>query len=136
MSETKWTKGPWKAFNMIHAETGERMTPDEVGEYVANAMRQRPECDDFLFISAEKADGEYDVCHVGNGADGPFNAALISAAPDLYAALDEATKDLVAAQVNARRAAKRDAAWEGVAELIQPSIDRARAALAKARGES
>lgn len=53
----------------------------------------------------------------------------------LYEALLEAEKDLVAAQVNARRAAENDPRWTGVAEAIQPSIDRSRAARLKARDE-
>lgn len=130
MSKQRWTPGPWQAFNMIHAKTGERMTPDEVGEYVANAMRQRPECDDFLFVSAEKADGEYDVCHVGNGADGPFNAALIAAAPDLYEALAafERAKDLWLPREVAEEHAGEAEALHGLRRKV---LD----ALAKARGE-
>jgi organic radical activating enzyme len=58
-----------------------------------------------------------------------------NAGVELFDALVEAQKDLVAAQVNARRAAKHDPKWEGVAEAIQPSIDKSRTALAKARGE-
>ena len=61
--------------------------------------------------------------------------ALIAAAPKLYRALDEAVKDLVAYQVNARIASKYNSKWEGVSELVQPTIDSARAALAESRGE-
>lgn len=66
---------------------------------------------------------------------GRENLRLMLAARDLYEALEEAEKDLVAAQVNARMAAKHDPKWAGVAEAIQPSIDRSRAVRAKARGE-
>lgn len=38
-------------------------------------------------------------------------------------ALDTATKDLVAYQINARNAMKRDILWDGVPEIIQPTID-------------
>ena len=128
MSEQRWTPGPWKAFNMIHAETGERMTPDEVGEYVANAMRRRPECDDFLFVSAEKADGDYDVCHVGNGADGPFNAALIATAPELYADLD-------AAPIPSQYHGARGLEVEKFLAAYEAWMECRRKTLAKARGE-
>lgn len=62
------------------------------------------------------------------------DAALIAAAPDLYHALDDLFTDMVIAQGNMRDAAKRDNRWEGCAGEIQPRIDAARAALAKARG--
>lgn len=44
-------------------------------------------------------------------------------------ALGECIKDLVAYQVNARKAAKNDPRWEGCAEVVQPTINTARAAL-------
>jgi|GEM_PF-6867572 len=88
MSELKATPGPWSIYNMVNAETGKRMTPEEIGEYVANAVRARPECDDFLFISA-LVDGEpRDVCHIGNGEQGPYNALLMAASRDMYELLD------------------------------------------------
>ncbi|WP_261437610.1 hypothetical protein [Serratia proteamaculans] len=62
------------------------------------------------------------------------NAHLVSAAPELLEALQETVKDLVAYQVNARNAAKINNRWEGVAEAVQPSIDKARAAINKALG--
>ncbi|WP_315136428.1 hypothetical protein [Achromobacter marplatensis] len=62
------------------------------------------------------------------------NADLIAAAPELYHALDDLFTDMIIAQGNMRDAAKRDTRWEGCAEEIQPRIDAARAALAKARG--
>ena len=62
-------------------------------------------------------------------------AALKEAGRDLYEALDDAVKDLVAYQVSARMALKSDSRWEGVSELVQSTIDSGRAALAKARGE-
>lgn len=62
------------------------------------------------------------------------NAHLIAAAPELYQALDDLLTDIIIAQGNMRDAAKRDNRWEGCAEEIQPRIDAARAAIAKARG--
>ena len=63
------------------------------------------------------------------------NARLIAAAPELYDALRELLTDMVIAQGNMRKAAKRDPAWEGCAEIIQPRVDAARAAIAKAEGK-
>jgi len=83
------TPGPWRVLNMVHAERGDAMTPEELGEYVANSVRLTIEgggtADRFLFISTE-GDGP-DLCHVGNGPRGPFNAMLMAAAPDLLEAL-------------------------------------------------
>jgi len=89
MSELRATPGPWDVFNMVHADHGGLMTPEEVGEYVTNAIKANSECSDFLFVSAKGDDGDpVDVCHVGNGPKRNYNAALIGAAPDLYAALE------------------------------------------------
>jgi len=63
------------------------------------------------------------------------DAVLIAAAPELYDALRELLTDMVIAQGNMRKAAKRDPAWEGCAEIIQPRVDAARAAIAKAEGK-
>lgn len=120
MSELKATPGPWSIYNMVHAETGNRMTPEEIGEYVANAVRARPECDDFLFISALVDGVPKDVCHVGNGEAGPYNAVLMAASHDLYdslKALLDALDDNGSCQYEALREEGRDA-------------------LAKSRGES
>ena len=61
--------------------------------------------------------------------------AILNSHHRLVDALDNAVKDLVAYQVNARIASTYNSKWEGVSELVQPTIDSARAALAKARGE-
>jgi len=71
-------------------------------------------------------------------ADGDLynaDARLIAAAPELYDALRELLTDMVIAQGNMRKAAKRDPAWEGCAEVIQPRVDAARAAIAKAESK-
>ena len=78
---------------------------------------------------------DFDVISPMLGIRNESDASLIAAAPKMYAALDEAVKDLVAYQFNARMAAKSDSAWVGVSEILQPSVDMARSALAKARGE-
>jgi hypothetical protein len=78
---------------------------------------------------------EFDIISPSHGIRNESDANLIAAAPKMYAALDEAVKDLVAYQFNARMAAKSDSAWVGVSEILQPSVDMARSALAKARGE-
>lgn len=62
------------------------------------------------------------------------NSKLFSASPELLEALQETVKDLVAYQINARHAAKINDRWEGCAEAVQPSIDRAREAINKALG--
>jgi hypothetical protein len=53
----------------------------------------------------------------------------------LLEALRELLTDMVIAQGNMRKAAKRDPAWEGCAEIIQPRVDAARAAIAKVEGK-
>lgn len=58
------------------------------------------------------------------------------AAPELLEPLDELLTDMVIAQGNMRDAAKHDQRWEGCAEAIQPRVDAARAAIAKATGSA
>lgn len=123
---TKFTPGPWYTgepfetfpgaglrFHISQAE-GAPYTPhySDVAQFVAET------------ISSEKL------------AIQQANARLIAAAPELYQALDNLFTDMIIAQGNMRDAAKRDHRWEGCAEEIQPRIDAARAALAKARGET
>jgi hypothetical protein len=89
-AEGGYTPSNWKAFNMVHAERGDAMTPEEIGEYVANNVRKSLEfggsAERFLFVS-EGGEDSPDICHVGNGPRGPQHAALIAAAPDLLEAL-------------------------------------------------
>lgn len=114
MTETKWTKGPWRI----------------VGEDSTDADGYLP----FIDIEAANGRGGYrPVCEVSPSfIDDDFvltkkdwaTAHLIASAPDLYEALHNATASL-----------------EGFLEgeenhPIQEHIDTANAALAKARGES
>ena len=62
------------------------------------------------------------------------DARLIAAAPDLLEALDQLLIVMAIAQENMREAAKYDLRWRGCAESIQPCVDAARAAIAKATG--
>ena len=110
--ETKHTPGPWFLDN---AEGG----------------------DWFRYVMAEDSQiGRVDLGNRGFiSQHGEANARLIAAAPELYDALRELLTDMVIAQGNMRKAAKRDPAWEGCAEIIQPRVDAARAAIAKAEGK-
>ena len=81
------TEGPWTGHNMVHADRGDQMTPEEIGEYVCNAVKMG-DLSRFLFVSGKGSDGrDVDVCHTGNGPCGPHNTALITLAPDLARAL-------------------------------------------------
>jgi hypothetical protein len=84
--------------------------------------------------SLEKGHGWHSYIKVCGDVDDVKNANIIAAAPELLEALQEAVKDLVAYQINARKAAKINNRWEGVAEAVQPSIDKARDAINKALG--
>lgn len=86
------TPGPWSGHNMVHADHGGPMTPDEIGEYVSNSVKVGSP-DRFLFVSGKHDDGGYaDICHTGNGPRGPHNTALIAAAPAITAELIAARK--------------------------------------------
>lgn len=81
------TPGPWSGHNMIHADRGTQMTPDEIGLYVAHSVRIG-DPSRFLFVSGKHADGgDCDVCHTGNGPRGPANTRRIARVPDMEAAL-------------------------------------------------
>src|SRR5690606_24417669 len=81
---------------MVHGERGDAMTPEEIGEYVKNSVIVSAvlggSLDRFLFIRAGEGDDARDVCHVGNGPAGPWNAHLIAAAPDMLEALRTAVQ--------------------------------------------
>lgn len=81
------TPGPWSGHNMIHADRGNQMTPDEICTYVANSVRMG-DLSRFLFVSGKHEDGgDCDVCHTGNGPRGPANTRRIARVPDMETAL-------------------------------------------------
>lgn len=87
MSKMTHTPGPWEAGIMVHKDTGEPLTPAQVGEYIQNSVTKSAVQSgslDFYTIRCEKPDGQADVCHVGNGPTSPANALLIAAAPLLF----------------------------------------------------
>ncbi len=114
--ETKHTPGPWIAAQSDPAEG----------------------CDVWWITACPAANQEKEIATVPGGYPHErheANASLIAAAPELLEALRELLTDMVIAQGNMRKAAKRDPAWEGCAEIIQPRVDAARAAIAKAEGK-
>ena len=74
------TPSPWTAYRMTHADTGEPLTPEEVGEYVVNSIHKSAELSgttDFLFVGTGTAKDGVDICHIGNGPNGPNGASTI-----------------------------------------------------------
>ena len=133
----KITPGRWLAANMVHAERGDRMTPEELGEYVANSVkRSRAEggTDDFLFITTP-GDDVPDICHVGNGPTGPHNARAIAVTPQFVALFAAAARRKTILDKMFARAMRKnaDVADEDTAELskeLDASEDDLDAALA------
>jgi hypothetical protein len=114
MSETKWTPGPWQQgmrtganANCIYKQVG-----PELHDVDAIAMVYGIR----LNTSAENVTKRW--------SEGVSNARLISAAPDLYDALEECKRVLSDLQSTQLEGTRTRAAWE-----------KARTALAKARGE-
>lgn len=71
----------WTAYRMVHEDTGELLTPEQLGEYVKNAVKVSAAVSgshEFLFVSVETPNGPRDVCHVGNGPQSPVNAQFIA----------------------------------------------------------
>lgn len=92
------SKLPWATYNMIHAERGDAMTPEEIGEYVVGCVwksREDGGSDNFLFVTTGEADGP-DICHVGNGPRGPHNAALLTFAVNNFTQLLKERDEAVA----------------------------------------
>lgn len=129
MSEFSGTPGPWSA---IQNYVDEVSVIDSDGFKVVTAERTA-----ILLGWDEKGFERWGDEGGSRHLSGPeqfANAYLIAAAPELLDALQETVKDLVAYQINARNAAKINDRWEGCAEAVQPSIDRAREAINKALG--
>lgn len=124
--QTQATPGPWTAFTMVHGERGDALTPEEIGEYVKNSVIASAEnggsLDRFLLIKAGEGDDARDVCHVGNGPAGPYNAPLIAAAPDLLEAAHAVVE-------------RWDSPHWKDAEPTADCINRLRAAIARATGQ-
>lgn len=125
------TPGPWEPFNMVHADTGEQMTPEEIGEYVCNAVKQG-DPSRFLFISGKHPDGgNADICHIGNGPKGPYNSHLIVALRNeaealldrLEAAEEQNVREAVAAHEWKQRAEAAEAVVERVRAIITPELN-------------
>jgi hypothetical protein len=83
------TDRPWKFVTLIN-EDGTDMNCDQAGEYVKMSVANSPRAE-FSAVMATKSDGKlYDICHVGNGPDSPFNAAHIVKCVNLHDELVEA----------------------------------------------
>lgn len=127
----KSTPGPWIVFNMVHETRGDQMTPEEIGEYVASNVRKTREeggFDHFLFVTTQE-DGAPDICHIGNGPSGPYNARLIAAAPELL----EHTKRFALTLEYYIRRDQNDGDTEG-ATLKSLTLAMVREIIAKAEG--
>jgi hypothetical protein len=89
----KHTALPWRHVELVN-EDGSSMSPEDAAEYVANTAIHGST--GFHAIHATKGDGKtYDVCHVGNGPDSPWNAATIAVAVNYHDRLREALGDVV-----------------------------------------
>jgi len=64
------------------------------------------------------------------------NARLIAAAPELLEALEEARTSLLIVAEQVLGESKSAPQWDGVYEKLMPYVDKARAAIAKARGQA
>jgi len=93
MTDRLHTPAPWTPLNMV-GEDGKPMTAEQLGEYVKNSVLMSDETR-FLFVSAPHSDGgTVDVCLVGNGPRGPYNARLIAEAPKMLEMLKTALTNI------------------------------------------
>ncbi|CAB3717198.1 hypothetical protein CEY09_31635 [Achromobacter marplatensis] len=127
---TKHTPGPWRIVDREIMEDGS-VYPCHILGGAADYQVCTLESPQIAKLGAEQPHRFPGL----NGVLGP-NANLIAAAPEIFKALDDLFTDMLIAQGNMRDAAKHDHRWEGCAEEIQPRIDAARAALAKAKGQA
>ena len=99
------TPGDWTGHNMTH-EDG-RMTPEEIGEYVCNAVK-KGDPGKFLFVSGQHDDGgDCDICHTGNGPKGEANTRRIANVPRYERAI-MAAKELAEAVTHEREMVCQD----------------------------
>lgn len=110
MSETRWTPGPWTL------ETAYRDEDLLSVVYVSEDNQEFP--------IAEEVGGRRHGADFEDESECVANAHLIAAAPELYEALEECKRVLSDLQSTQLEGTRTRAAWE-----------KARAALAKARGE-
>ena len=128
MKETKFTPGPWNPFVLD-------CPLQKVPAYVKKAIKAS-KGDAFYFVTCKKHDGEYDVCHVGNGPTSRENAFLIAAAPDLYEALDAILNGSKTDESFRDDDGILDFGFEYGKERFLERIKAAKAALKKARGKA
>lgn len=120
---SKHTPGPWIQAGPSYG--GAKMF------YTSDIHTEEPDEDDVYQC----------ICHMPRWSqeydeENEANAAIIAAAPDLLEALEQLLIDMQIAQGNMDAAAKNDKKWEGCAEEIEPRCISARAAIAKAKGET
>jgi hypothetical protein len=131
MSELKATPGPWGAFHLVDPTTDKPITRERVGEYVESCTYPNDPFQ-FMFVTCTKPDGDYDVCHVGNGPDSVANAHLIAAAPEMYEELRDAEVDINTLFGTLERNPKH---YASAREQLEKRAESIRALLAKVRGE-
>ena len=85
-----YTSGPWDLFNNVHPIRGDAMTPEEIGQLIADRVRKTREegngTDQFLFVSTLGSD-ERTICDIGNGPNGMINGQFIVAGEEMLEAL-------------------------------------------------
>ena len=115
------TPGDWIALNMTHEE-GRPMTHEELGEYVKNSLNMGVP-DKFLFVSGEGDNGSVDVCHVGNGPKGGWNARRIARVPQLEAAYIEQAAEIERLREALEPSGSTKYAYSGEFEFTQVGFD-------------
>ena len=116
MSETKWTPGPW-VWRSISMNDGNYGVSAVSVPIVIASVHNAASFGDMIAGALKRGGGEL---RQDDNATQRANARLIAAAPELYEALDQILDDMGNDGLSCCQAAK----------------DQARAALAKARGET